>query len=77
MAEWSEDHVAAICFLNLTLVELVEYDLTVDRARPLGEKWRPLVGKVGEWYMKSWHLQGCSPRLCQLRTDWLAPMSKY
>jgi hypothetical protein len=40
---------------------------------PLGEKWRPLVGKVGEWYMKSRHLQGYSPRLCRLRTDGLAP----
>jgi hypothetical protein len=25
----------------------------------------------------SWHLQGCSPRLCQLRTLRLPPMSKY
>jgi hypothetical protein len=23
------------------------------------------------------HLQGCSPRLCRLRTDGLAPVSKY
>jgi hypothetical protein len=45
--------------------------------RPLGGKWRQLVGKVGEWYMASQHLQGCSPHLCQLRTDGLAPMSKY
>jgi hypothetical protein len=35
------------------------------------------VGKVGECYVASWHLQGCSPRLCQLRTDGLAPTSKY
>jgi hypothetical protein len=27
--------------------------------------------------MASRHLQGCSPRLCQLRTIRLAPMSKY
>jgi hypothetical protein len=40
---------------------------------PLVEKWRPLVGKVGEWYVESWHLQGCSPRICRLRTDGLAP----
>jgi hypothetical protein len=28
---------------------------------PLGGKWRQLVGKVGEWYVESRHLQGCSP----------------
>jgi hypothetical protein len=39
---------------------------------PLGGKWRPLVGKVREWYVESWHLQGCSPHLCQLMTDGLA-----
>jgi hypothetical protein len=35
------------------------------------------VGMVGEWYEESQHLQGCSPRLCQLRIDGLAPVSKY
>jgi hypothetical protein len=40
---------------------------------PLGGKWRPLVGKVREWYVESWHLQGRSPRLCRLRTDGLDP----
>jgi hypothetical protein len=44
---------------------------------PLGRKWRYLVGKVEEWYMANWHLHGCSPRLCRLRTDGLAPASKY
>jgi hypothetical protein len=38
---------------------------------------RQLVGKVGEWYVKSCHLQDCSPCLCRLRTDGLAPVSKY
>jgi hypothetical protein len=28
-------------------------------------------------YVESRHLQGCSPRLCCLRTDELAPTSKY
>jgi hypothetical protein len=51
--------------------------ITWDRAGPLGGKWRPLIGKVGEWVMESRHLQGCSPRLCRLRTDGLAPASKY
>jgi hypothetical protein len=40
-------------------------------------KWRQLVGKVGEWYMASWHLQGYIPHLCRLRTDGLAPTSNY
>jgi hypothetical protein len=31
------------------------------------------TGKVGECNMKSRHLQSCSPCLCQLRTDGLAP----
>jgi hypothetical protein len=73
MVEWSEDHVAAIGSLNLNLGLINGLWL----ARPLGGKWRPLVGKVGEWCVKSWHLQGCSPRLHLLRTDGLAPMSKY
>jgi hypothetical protein len=30
-----------------------------------------------EWCVKSWHLQGYSPHLCQLRIDKLAPVSKY
>jgi hypothetical protein len=43
----------------------------------LGGKWRPSVGKVGEWYVDSRHLQDCSPCLSRLRTDGLAPASKY
>jgi hypothetical protein len=35
------------------------------------------VGKVGECDVASQHLQGCSPRLCRLRTDELALVSKY
>jgi hypothetical protein len=44
---------------------------------PVGGKGRPSVGKVEEWYVESWWLQGCSPRLCRLRTNGLAPVSKY
>jgi hypothetical protein len=44
---------------------------------PIGGKGRPSVGKVREWYVESRHLQGCSPCLCRLRTDGLAPASKY
>jgi hypothetical protein len=43
----------------------------------LGGMGRPSVGKVGEWYVENRHLQGCNPRLCQLRTDEFAPASKY
>jgi hypothetical protein len=52
----------------------------MDNLRPGGAfrgKGRQLVGKVGEWYLKSRHLQGCSPRLCRLRTEGLVPLSKY
>jgi hypothetical protein len=45
--------------------------------RALQGKWRQLIGKVGEWYVVSRHLQDYSPRLCWLRTDGLAPVSKY
>jgi hypothetical protein len=38
-----------------------------------GEKWRPSVQKVEEWYVKSQHLQGCRPHLCRLRNDGLVP----
>jgi hypothetical protein len=48
-----------------------------DRAGPLGGKWRPLVEKVGQWCVASRHLQVCIPRMCRLRTDGLAPVSKY
>jgi hypothetical protein len=35
------------------------------------------VGNGGESDVQSQHLQGCSPRLCWLRTEGLVPMSKY
>jgi hypothetical protein len=60
----------------LYLLVMVDW-LTWDRAGPLGGKSRPSVGKVGEWYVESRNLQGYSPHLCRLRTDWLAPASKY
>jgi hypothetical protein len=46
-------------------------------AHKIGVLWASTVGKVGEWYVESRHLQGCSPRLCRLSTDGLAPVSKY
>jgi hypothetical protein len=44
---------------------------------PLGGNGGLSIGKDGECDVESWHLQGSSPRLCWLRTDGLAPMSKY
>jgi hypothetical protein len=41
-----------------------------------GGKWRPSVGKVGEWYMERRHLKRCSPAV-SLKTGELAPPSKY
>jgi hypothetical protein len=41
------------------------------------ESGGPSVGKVGECDVESRHLQGCSPHLCWLRTDGLAPVNKY
>jgi hypothetical protein len=51
--------------------------ITWDRVGPLGGKGKQLVGQVGEWYVKSRHLQDYSPHLCRLWTDGLAPTSKY
>jgi hypothetical protein len=77
MAEWLKDHVAVISFLN-------------PNFRIFGSSWlnwRP--GDALRWkvettgwegwgvYVKIWHLQGCSLRLCQLRIDGLAPAKKY
>jgi hypothetical protein len=46
-------------------------------SRALRRKQRQLVGKVGEWYVASLHLQGCISHLCRLRTDGLTLTSKY
>jgi hypothetical protein len=56
------------------------YNCLMDSLRPdeaLRWKVETMVGKVGKWYVKRWHLQGCIPRLCRLRTDELALASKY
>jgi hypothetical protein len=75
--EWHGDHSAARCFTLKIARGLYWYWISWDRAGPLGGKWTPLVGKVGEWYLAGWLLQGCSPYLCLLRTDGLAPASQY
>jgi hypothetical protein len=47
MAEWSKDHMTAICSLNLNFGLIDRIWLNWRLGEPLGEKWRPLVGKVG------------------------------
>jgi hypothetical protein len=64
-------------FLNLNFGILGRFWLNGRPPGPLGRKWRPSFGKVREWYVESQHLQGCSPHICWLRTDGLAPRSKY
>jgi hypothetical protein len=51
--------------------------LSWDWTESLGKSGWSSVGKDGENDVKSWHLQGSCPWLCQLRTDVLTPMSKY
>jgi hypothetical protein len=63
MAEWSKDNVAVIGYLNLNLATFGRSWLNWRSAGPLDGRWRPLVDKVGEWYVESRHLQDCSPRL--------------
>jgi hypothetical protein len=78
MAEWSEDHVAAVGYFNIERFALVDKTwLNWKSGGALRGKWRQVIGKVREWYAASRHLQGCSPRLCWLSTDGLAPASKY
>jgi hypothetical protein len=44
---------------------------------PLGESGDNWLERSGSGYVASHHLHGCTPRLCQLRTDGLPPVSKY
>jgi hypothetical protein len=77
MVEWLKDHMAAIGSQtqHFGLVDGTWLNWRSDRV--IRGKWRQMVEKVGEWYVASRHLQDCSPRLCQLKTDGLAPVSKY
>jgi hypothetical protein len=51
--------------------------LTWDRTVLLEKSGGPSVEKSGESDVENWSLQGCSPRLCRLRTDELTPANKY
>jgi hypothetical protein len=71
MAEWSEDHVAVVCYFNIQHLGLVD---------KVWLNWRPegalrCSGETAGW--ESRHLQDCSPRLCRLKIDGLTPVSKY
>jgi hypothetical protein len=73
MDKSSEDHVEAISLSTQSWNPVLDEELTW---RPGGAcRWKgETVGwEDREWYVESKHLQGCSPRLCRLRTDGLAP----
>jgi hypothetical protein len=48
-----------------------------DRAGPIRGLWRLLDEKVESGLMSDSELRGGSPRPCRLRTDRLAPVSKF
>jgi hypothetical protein len=78
MAEWPKDHVVAIRSLKTKHFGLLaKIWLNGDRTGPLGESGDSWLGMSGSGYVASQNLQGCSPRLCRLRTVRLAPVSKY
>jgi hypothetical protein len=78
MAEWPKDHVVAIRSLKTKHFDLLaKIWLNGDRTGPLGESGDNWLGMSGSGYVASQNLQGCSLRLCRLRTVRLAPVSKY
>jgi hypothetical protein len=76
-AEWSKDHVLVIGLYTLLLLEAYVGMVNLRPGGSPGKSGGPSVGKGRKNDVESWHLQGCSPRLCRLRTDGLALMSKY
>jgi hypothetical protein len=55
---------------------LSEVYVEIVNLRPGEATWEsrgPYVGKGRKCDVESWHLQGCIPHLCRLRTDGLAP----
>jgi hypothetical protein len=78
MAEWSKEHMATIGFLKTKHFGLLAKTwLNGDQAGPLGKSGDSWLGRSGNGYVASRHLQGCSLRLCRLRTIRVAPASKY
>jgi hypothetical protein len=82
-------HLTTLCTLCIAILLVSHtYIIAIDHVEPgheeppepapvEGGNYEQDQGKVGEWYVVGQHLQGCIPRLCQLRTDELAPASKY
>jgi hypothetical protein len=82
MAEWSEDHVTVIGLYNSNSSLIGGILVKVEIRGPVGGKMRLSVGKVEKGFVETQHLQGGPlppppPRLCRLRTDGLAPTSRY
>jgi hypothetical protein len=78
MTEWLKDHVVAIGSLKTQHFDLLaKIWLNGNQVGPLGESGDSWLGRSGSGYVASRHFQGCSPRLCQLRTVRLAPASKF
>jgi hypothetical protein len=75
MAEWSEDHVAAIVPFNLNLC-LISDKMKIGRGQ-LGAPVEHSEGKGGEGVVSILRFLCGSPRLCRLRTEGLVPVSKY
>jgi hypothetical protein len=44
---------------------------------PLGESGGQSVGRCGESDVENWHLQRCSPCICQFMAVGLIPVRKY
>jgi hypothetical protein len=77
MGEWSEDHGAAISSLNSNFGTFGRFWLNYRPGGNLRCKVETVDWEGQRMICGKWHLQGCSPYLCGLRTDGLAPMSKY
>jgi hypothetical protein len=61
-----------------SLFQLVLFGWIIwDRAGPFGGKCSTISWEGQGVVLTSRHLQGCSPCLCRLRTDGLAPVSEY
>jgi hypothetical protein len=78
MAEWSEDHVVAICLFKLEPWNLGLMSNKIETG--WGQLGRPVEhseGKGGESAVMILRFLCGSPRLCQLRIKWLVPVSKY
>jgi hypothetical protein len=77
MIEWSKYHVVVIGPLNSKLSLIVGTWLNWRPAGPLWESEDSWLGRSGSGDVASRHHQGCSPRLCRLRTVRLTPVNKY